>query len=56
MPQRRLYIHNGYIIFMQSGITPLQRACGRRDNEDVIQFLVQSGADVNVKNVVSIYI
>ena len=37
-------------------MTPLQRACGSgKDNEEVIQYLIQSGADVNVRNVVSVH-
>ena len=40
-------------ICMQNGMTPLQRACSKPGNEEVIRLLIQHGADVNIKNVVS---
>ena len=40
------------VFYLQNGLTPLQMAAAK-GNLDVVQYLVSSGADVNLKDRVS---
>ena len=49
----KIIINVIFILFLQSGRTPLHEAASQRWNDKVVEILVIAGADVNVVDEVS---